>query len=113
MNNTYKKYNTNTNYIIDNKKYIFGFDLDSTLIKFNLKVSEFELQYPNIIDKLKELSKNYNIVIITNQNHNKYDLFEKKITKLLKLFEKNNFNISVYVATKKDFYRKPIKMRNI
>ena len=33
MNNTYKKYN-NTNYIIDYNKYIFGFDLDSTLIKF-------------------------------------------------------------------------------
>lgn len=107
MNNTYKKYNTYTNYIIDYKKSIFGFDLDSTLIKFNLKTDEFELQYPNIIDKLKELSKIYNLVIITNQNHNKYELFEKKIKELLKLFEKNNIYISVYVSTKKDFYRKP------
>ena len=106
MNNTYKKYN-NTNYIIDYNKYIFGFDLDSTLIKFNLKTDEYELEYSNIIDKLKDLSKLYNIVIITNQNHNKYELFEKKIKKILELFQKNNIFICVYVATKKDFYRKP------
>lgn len=106
MNNTYKKYN-NTNYIIDDNKYIFGFDLDSTLIKFNLKTDKYELQYDNIINKLKDLSKIYNIVIITNQNHNKYELFEKKIKKLLELFQKNNIFICVYVATKKDFYRKP------
>lgn len=107
MNNTYKKYNTNQNYIIDYTKQIFGFDLDSTLIKFNLKTDEFELQYDNIINKLKDLSNIYNIVIITNQNHDKYDLFESKIKKLLKLFEKNNIYICIYVATKKDFYRKP------
>jgi bifunctional polynucleotide phosphatase/kinase len=107
MNNTYKKYNIDTNYIIDYTKQIFGFDLDSTLIKFNLKTDNFELQYPNIINKLKDLSKLYNIIIITNQNHNKYDLFETKIKKLLKLFETHNIYISIYVSIKNDFFRKP------
>jgi hypothetical protein len=55
-----------------------------TLIKFNLKSSIFEYQYNNIIDKLKDISNTYNIIIITNQAHNKYDLFEEKINKLFR-----------------------------
>ena len=103
---TYKIYN-NCYKSIDKNKYIFGFDLDNTLIKFNLKINTFELLYENIIVKLKKIMKLYNIVIITNQAYNKYNLFEEKITKLLELFTKNNIYIYIYVSTKNDNYRKP------
>ena len=101
---SYKIYN---NFYKYNDKEIFGFDLDSTLIKFNLNIDTYEFQFPDVIDKLKKISKIYNIVIITNQNHNKYDLFEKKINKLLDTFTKNKLDISIFVSRKNDLYRKP------
>jgi bifunctional polynucleotide phosphatase/kinase len=102
---TYQIYNNS--YEFKKNKKIFGFDLDGTIIKFNLNTEDYEFQYDNILEKLKEISKNYNIVIITNQNHKKYDLFEKKIFKLLNIFTKNKINISIYVSKKNDIYRKP------
>ncbi len=79
----------------------------STLIKFNLKSSNFEYQYNNIIDKLKDISNTYNIIIITNQVYNKYDLFEEKINKLFDEFTSHNLYIRVFVSSKNDLYRKP------
>ena len=80
---TYQIYNNS--YELKKNKNIFGFDLDGTIIKFNLNTEDYEFQYDNILEKLKEISKHYNIIIITNQNHKKYDLFEKKIFKLLNI----------------------------
>ena len=102
---TYQIYNNS--YEFKKNKKIFGFDLDGTIIKFNLNTEDYEFQYNNILEKIKEISKNYNIFIITNQNHKKYDLFEKKIFKLLNIFTKNKINISIYVSKKNDIYRKP------
>lgn len=103
---SYKIYKNHDNII--KKEYIFGFDLDNTLIKFNLKTDKYELLYDEniIMNILNNISKKYNIVIISNQKHNKYDLFEKKIVSFLEYF-KNKINISVYVSTKNDIFRKP------
>ena len=100
----FKNYNFDD---FDYTKDVFGFDLDATLIEFNLKTSEYKFCYPNVINKLKALSKNYNIVIITNQKHNKINLVEKKIQNLLEEFKKHNIYISVYCAREDDIYRKP------
>ena len=104
----YKIYN---NYIninnINKNKLLFGFDLDGTLIKYNLKSSDFEYQYNNVIDKLKKISKIYNIIIITNQAHNKFDIFEKKINKLCDELKLNNLFVHIFVSLKNDLYRKP------
>ena len=103
---SYKIYKNYDNII--KKEYIFGFDLDNTLIKFNLKTDKYELLYDEniIMNILNNISKKYNIVIISNQKHNKYDLFEKKILSFLEYF-KNKINFSVFVSIKNDMYRKP------
>lgn len=92
---------------LDWSKDIFGFDLDKTLIEFNLKTSIYKFCYSNIIEKLQVMSKKYNLIIITNQKHNKIDLVKKKIENLLEEFKKNNIKISVYCALEDDIYRKP------
>jgi len=108
----------NNNFIIINNhidksetkldKSIVLFDLDDTLIKFDLKSSDFIPLYKNTIKKLEELSKKNNIVIISNQKQlNKqkmYDIFMKKIENF---FSSINSPIEIYISIKNDKYRKP------
>jgi bifunctional polynucleotide phosphatase/kinase len=98
-----------THFIKKNK--ICMFDLDGTIIKFNLKTDKYELLYSNTIDKLREISQNNNIIIITNQKQlNKQEMFEMfmiKITNLLTEFTNNDIFVDVYISTKSNKYRKP------
>jgi bifunctional polynucleotide phosphatase/kinase len=87
------------------------FDLDGTLIKFNLNSDNYILQYDNVITKLIEINRDNNIIIITNQkqlnNNKKYILFMNKINKLITELRKNNIFIEIYISIKNDKYRKP------
>ena len=84
-NDTYIIIN-NFNYYSDNnmKKNILMFDLDDTIIKFNLKSDNCEILYSNTISKLNKLNKNNNIVIVSNQKQIKkpklYELFIPSFT---------------------------------
>lgn len=93
---------------------IAAFDLDGTLIntksgaKFAKNANDWKIAFPNVFEKLKELrEQNYSIAIITNQNglknKDKIDEFEKKINLIFKDFVPD----SIYVALKKDYFRKP------
>lgn len=106
----------NENYIIINnhitkfsQKEIILFDLDNTLIKFNLKSDTYEYIYPIIPYKLKELSVTNNIVIISNQKQLKkksmYDIFIKKIEKFMA--DLNNIHVEIYISICDGIYRKP------
>lgn len=103
--------------INNNKKYKFaGFDLDDTLIKtkskkdFAIDENDWEWNYDNIPDKLRELyDDGYDIVIITNQagiEKNK-QIGENLKLKLGKIREILNFDFQVYCSTGKNKYRKP------
>jgi bifunctional polynucleotide phosphatase/kinase len=98
-------------YTPDFNKNIILFDLDDTLIKFNLKSENYELMYNNTIKKLQELSKINNIIIISNQKQlNKkdmYDIFIKKINKFLNKLSESNIYLELYISIKNDKYRKP------
>jgi predicted HAD superfamily phosphohydrolase YqeG len=59
--------NNHSNYKPNVNKDIVLFDLDDTIIKFNLKSPDYSLMFLNTIEKLKELSTYYTILIISNQ----------------------------------------------
>ncbi len=105
----------NDNYIIINnhlkpnfQRDIILFDLDNTLIKFNLKSDSYEYIYPEVPHKLKELSKSNNIIIISNQKQLKKndmkELFFKKIEKFLTDLK---IHIELYISICDGIYRKP------
>lgn len=91
------------------------FDLDSTIIKPKKgktprnPYSDYIYCYPNVINKLKEYSKNlYQIVIITNQKvlkteKNKLDWIEK----INKIQSEIGIKLIVLAALRDDSYRKP------
>jgi bifunctional polynucleotide phosphatase/kinase len=87
-------------------KCIAGFDLDHTLIKPKLKnkfpKNKDDWKFIYNIDKINILKNKYNIIIITNQSRFNDDLKYK--------FEKiyNMLNISIFVSTENDIYRKPL-----
>lgn len=107
----------NTNYIIINNhsefeinfnKPIVLFDLDDTLIKFDLKSSDYIILYENTINKLRELAKKNNIVIISNQKQlNKKEMYDLFIIKIKKFFSALKINIEIYISIQNDKYRKP------
>lgn len=116
--NKYNKINIikDNNFIVINNhtdktkldKPILLFDLDDTLIKFDLKSSNFNLLYENIIEKLEELSKKNNIVIISNQKQlNKQEMYNLFIKKIDKFFTSLKTPIEIYISIKNDKYRKP------
>lgn len=92
-------------------KTICMFDLDGTIIEFNLHSSDYVLLYKNTINKLKEINKDSHILIISNQKQlnksNMYEYFISKITKLFNEFTQNNIFVEMYVSIKNDKYRKP------
>jgi len=88
-------------------KLVFGFDLDNTIIEYNPKVSTYKYMYPNVIDKLKELQKRFNIVIVSNQKHSNNELIIEKIKSLLEEFHRNKLYVGVYCSLIDDIYRKP------
>jgi bifunctional polynucleotide phosphatase/kinase len=84
---------------------IYAFDLDSTLIN-SIRENVINVK-SNVIKKLVELSKVYPLVIFSNQASAPKDL-EQRMQILSDQFKTLNINhISMYMATKKDNYRKP------
>jgi len=101
--------------VIFNRNIFAIFDLDYTIIKtksgkvFPIDYSDWEFLYPSIPERLKELSKNYIIMIMTNQmgiSKGKVDK-NKFIIKLEKIFEKLNIPIIFCISDKDDNFRKP------
>jgi bifunctional polynucleotide phosphatase/kinase len=100
---------------ITTKYPIAGFDLDGTLIqtksdrKFPINENDWKIISPKMIDMINTISKDYNIVIFTNQlgldKKLGLDKFKHKINTIKKLFLQD---ISVVISYDNDFYRKPL-----
>jgi len=96
-----------------NKK-IYGFDLDSTLIKtesgakFPKDSSDWVFLYDNVKDILQKLNKEYHLIIFTNQKglNDKFKLLHFN-TKLNAIYTDLGFEITTFIATEDDIYRKP------
>ena len=86
-----------------------GFDLDGTLIttksgnNFPKDWEDWKF-LPGVIDKLRNMKEG--ILIVTNQNGKNFSIedFKKKI---LAIGEEMKIGFRIYIATKKDRYRKP------
>ena len=97
-----------------NKK-IAGFDMDFTLIKpksgklFPVDYNDWKWLYPNIKDKLIEISKDFQLVVFSNQmGISKGKTTEKEIKLKCKNIQRDiNVPIVFLISTKDDKYRKP------
>ncbi len=90
------------------------FDLDHTLIKpkGNRKLPKDSDDYEymkNVKETLVKLQNdNYHIIIFSNQSGSKLEQVIDKIKNiLLELLNTNELKISIFIATKDDYYRKP------
>jgi len=101
-------------FVSNPNKKILSFDLDSTLIepksgaKFPKDASDWKYIYPNVKYELLRLSKIYNLIIFTNQK-GLDDQFKRLQfnTKLNDIYLDLGFEISTFIATDDDIYRKP------
>lgn len=94
---------------------IAAFDLDGTLIKtksgkeFPLNKDDWVWKYPNVPDKLRNLSKDHRLYIITNQagisigKQKEEDIVEKIKT----ILQEIDVPMTAFIATAKDYWRKP------
>ena len=99
---------------IRKKKPFAGFDLDHTLIrpksgrKFPNGPSDWVFMYPNTTNALSRLSKEFNIVIVTNQKGLrkpvKREEFMEKVRQLLSVMD---FSVHIFVSIEEGYYRKP------
>jgi bifunctional polynucleotide phosphatase/kinase len=100
-------------FVVD--KDIACFDIDYTIIKtksgrtFPKDTNDWELLYDNTKDVLKKLSKNYNIVFISNQagigkGKIKLDDWYDKVKNII---NKLGIPVCVYASIENDKYRKP------
>jgi len=99
--------NFNENLPFMENKLVFGFDLDNTIIHYEPKVTTYKYMFPNVIDKMKELQKRFNLVIISNQKHSNNELIIEKLKSLLEEFHRNKLYVAVYCSLVDDIYRKP------
>jgi len=101
-------------FVPNNNKKILSFDLDSTLIetksgdKFPRDANDWIFMYPNIKSELQRLHKIYNLVIFTNQKglNDKFKLLHFN-TKLNAIYTELGFEVTTFIATEDDIYRKP------
>ncbi|XP_066602863.1 uncharacterized protein F21D5.5 [Prorops nasuta] len=106
-----------TSECIKHQVKIAAYDMDGTLIKtksgyvFPKDCQDWQILYPNIPKKLQQLyGEEYKIVIFTNQSNigsgkTKVSDFKTKIENIVK---KINVPIQVFVASKRNLYRKPL-----
>lgn len=102
---------------VKHSELISAFDMDGTLIKtksgsrFPKDQFDWELNYPNVVQKLKEYSeKGYKIVMFTNQagvSAKKVKIGELK-NKIQHILKKIGLPIQVFIATGDNIYRKPL-----
>ena len=96
-----------------------AFDLDYTLIKtksrrlFAKDKDDWEFLYDNIKDDLIRLSKQFNIIIFTNQkglNHKNTENVKRKdfLYKINSIATELNIPLHIYVSLKHGYYRKPL-----
>lgn len=95
---------------------IAAFDMDGTLIVtqsgkvFPVDENDWQIYSPEIITSINKLyDDGYKIVIFTNQggigiNNVNEKTFKKKIEDILKMIK---IPVQVFIATRKDIYRKP------
>ena len=90
------------------------FDLDHTLIKpkNNRKLPKDSEDYEYIKNSIKTLVKlqrdNYHIIVFSNQSGSILDTIFTKIKNILfELLNNNELKISIFIATKDNYYRKP------
>jgi bifunctional polynucleotide phosphatase/kinase len=101
-------------FVPNSNKKILSFDLDSTLIetksgdKFPRDANDWKFMYPNIKSELQRLQKEYNLVIFTNQKglSDKFKILQFN-TKLNAIYAELSFEITTFIATEDDLYRKP------
>ena len=100
-----------------NKKNIAAFDMDYTIIKpksnriFPKDENDWKFLFGEItISKLREINKNYQIVIFTNQKGiSKGRTTIEQISKKIYDIEKSlDINLDVVISSKSDYYRKPL-----
>ena len=102
----------------DNNKFNFNklacFDLDHTLIKpkgkRKLPRDSEDYEYINNVKEtlVKLQNNNYHIIIFSNQSGSKLEQIIIKIKNILfELLFYDKLKISVFIATKDDYYRKP------
>jgi DNA 3'-phosphatase len=66
---------------VDVTEKVVAFDLDHTIIKplnnkkFSKSYDDWDFAYPNIIEKLKMLEKDYKIVFLSNQRYVSFGVF--------------------------------------
>ena len=104
-------YNIN---ISDVANKIIAFDLDDTLIttksgnKFPKNYMDYKYLYNNTSNILKELYKDYTIIIFSNQKFKNIDEKTKELEKKFTLIENElNIKLDVMISTNDDKYRKP------
>jgi len=101
-------------YVENSNKQILGFDLDSTLIKtksgakFPTDAKDWVYQYPSVKEKLMQIKDKFNIIIFSNQKglntQYKINEFNQKINDI---YTDLGFEVSIFISTKDDIYRKP------
>jgi bifunctional polynucleotide phosphatase/kinase len=102
-------------YVSSNKnRNFFCFDLDSTLIKtksgakFPKNSDDWVFMYSNTIEILTKLNKDYHLVIMTNQKGlNSLKQIQDFNNKINNIYKEIGFEISIFIATEDDIYRKP------
>jgi len=109
-----KKESCYYHFIFNSEKKILGFDLDSTLIetksgaKFPKDENDWQFLFDNTKSELIRLNKKFNLVIFTNQKglntQSDINQFNNKINKI---YKELGFEISIFIATEDDIYRKP------
>lgn len=102
-------------YFCSNKNKFAGFDLDGTIIKtrsgrvFPKDGNDWEFKFNNIKSKLTEISKDYQIIIISNQKglsgkKGKPSEWKKKLDDIT---EELDIPLLVYASIEDDWFRKP------
>jgi bifunctional polynucleotide phosphatase/kinase len=101
-------------FVPNTEKKVLGFDLDSTLIdtssgaKFPRNASDWKFMYDNTKQELIRLNKKFNLIIFSNQKglntQAKVNEFNDKINQI---YKELGFEISIFIATDDDIYRKP------
>ncbi|KAM0728010.1 Bifunctional polynucleotide phosphatase/kinase [Formica fusca] len=101
---------------VQHRSKIAAYDMDGTLIKtksglvFPKDCNDWQLLYPDVPGKLKQLHTNgYKIIIFTNQaglSTGKFKISDFKL-KIENIVRKMNVPIQVFIAVGKSIYRKP------